>query len=271
MTATMNMPRIGLGTWCLLGEQGRDVVAQAIELGYRHIDTAPRYDNEPAVGAGIIQSGIQRSELFVTTKIWHDQLNPMAMARSVATSLENLQMDYVDLLLIHWPSTDSNWNMAASLEALVNIKQQGWAKHIGVANFTVPLLQQAWGIVGEELAANQVEYHISLQQKAVLGFTQPHNMMLTAYCPLARGDLSGFPVLQTIAAKYQSTPTQIALAWLLQQKQVAAIPKASSAAHLLSNLQAAQLQLDAQDIALIDALPKNNRTINPDFAPVWDV
>ncbi|UOO92420.1 aldo/keto reductase [Vitreoscilla stercoraria] len=271
MTVTMHMPRIGLGTWCLLGEQATDVVTQAIELGYRHIDTAPRYDNEAAVGAGIIQSGVKRSELFLTTKIWHDQLSPVAMERSAATSLENLQMDYVDLLLIHWPSTDSNWNMAASLEALVKIQQQGWAKHIGVANFTVPLLQQAWGIVGEQLAVNQVEYHISLQQKAVLGFTQSHNMMLTAYCPLARGDLSQFPVLQTIADKYGVTAHQVALAWLLQQDQVAVIPKASSCEHLHNNLQAAQLQLDAHDVALINALPKNIRTIHPDFSPAWDV
>ena len=270
MGNNMNMPRLGLGTWRLFGEEATNVVAQAIDLGYRHIDTATRYENEQAVGKGIAQSGIERSQMFVTTKIWHDQLSSAAMQESAERSLSDLNMDYVDLLLIHWPSTDKDWDMTESLETLVQIKQQGWAKHVGVANFTVPLLEKAWNIVGEHLQANQVEYHFGLQQQAVLNFTQSHNMMLTAYCPLARGDVKGFDVLQRIADKHQASATQVVLAWLLQQDKVSAIPKASSREHLLSNYQASQLVLDAQDVALIDALPKNNRTINPDFAPVWD-
>ena len=151
MNQYIDMPRLGLGTWQLTDQQASDTVALAIQMGYRHIDTAPRYENEAAVGLGLQQSGVTRKEVFVTTKIWYDQLTPEAMRRSAATSLDKLQLDHVDLLLIHWPNPDSTWDMAASLETLLAIKQQGWAKNIGVVNFPVALLQQAWGILGEEL------------------------------------------------------------------------------------------------------------------------
>ena len=271
MSQYIDMPRLGLGTWRLEGQQASDTVAQAIQLGYRHIDTATRYENEAAVGIGLQQSGVARKELFVTTKIWYDQLAPEAMRRSAAASLEKLQLDMVDLLLIHWPNPAPAWNMAASLETLAEIKQQGWAKHIGVANFPVALLQQAWGIIGEELKVNQVEYHFALQQQALLEFTQSHNMLLTAYSPLARGDFNDHPVLQAIATKHGANVGQIALAWLLRQDGVAAIPKASSAAHLQSNLQAAAIHLDGDDLAQLQTIPKDQRLINPDFAPQWDV
>ena len=270
MNQYIDMPRLGLGTWQLTDQQASDTVALAIQMGYRHIDTAPRYENEAAVGLGLQQSGVARKELFVTTKIWYDQLSPEAMRRAAATSLDKLQLDHVDLLLIHWPNPDSAWDMAASLETLLAIKQQGWAKNIGVANFPVALLQQAWGILGEELKVNQVEYHFALQQQALLDFTQKHNMLLTAYSPLARGDFNEHPVLLAIAAKHDANVGQIALAWLLRQDGVAAIPKASSVAHLQSNLQAASIVLDAEDLAQLQTIPKNQRLINPDFAPQWD-
>ena len=270
MSQYIDMPRLGLGTWQLEGQKASDTVAQAIQLGYRHIDTATRYDNEVAVGKGLQQSGVDRKELFVTTKIWYDQLAPEAMRRSAAASLERLQLDTVDLLLIHWPNPDPAWRLGDSLQTLLEIKQQGWAKNIGVANFPVALLQQAWGILGEELKVNQVEYHFALQQQALLGFTQKHNMLLTAYSPLARGDFNEHPVLLAIAAKHGANVGQIALAWLLRQDGVAAIPRASSVAHLQSNLQAASIELDAEDLAQLQAIPKNQRLINPDFAPQWD-
>ena len=270
MNQYIDMPRLGLGTWQLTDQQASDTVALALQMGYRHIDTAPRYENEAAVGLGLQQSGVARKEVFVTTKIWYDQLTPEAMHRSAATSLDKLQLDHVDLLLIHWPNPDSAWDMAASLETLLTLKQQGWAKNIGVANFPVALLQQAWGILGEELKVNQVEYHFALQQQALLDFTQKHNMLLTAYSPLARGDFNEHPVLLAIAAKHGANVGQIALAWLLRQDGVAAIPKASSMAHLQSNLQAASIVLDAEDLAQLQTIPKNQRLINPDFAPQWD-
>lgn len=270
MGGVIQMPRLGLGTWKLEGEQATDVVAQAIDMGYRHIDTAPRYQNEAAVGKGIHQSSVAREEVFVTTKIWYDHLQPEDMRRSVATSLDKLQMDAVDLLLIHWPNPDANWDLPASLETLLAIKEQGWAHHIGVANFPVSLLQLSWGIIGDALQVNQVEYHLGLQQQAVLAFTQSHNMVLTAYCPLAHGSVLQEPVVQAIAAKHHVEPAQVALAWLFQQQHVAAIPKAASIQHLQANLAAQALQLDAQDLAAIAALPKNQRFIQPDFAPLWD-
>lgn len=270
MTAQFNMPRLGLGTWRLYDDEACDTVAQALQMGYRHIDTAAMYENEAAVGAGIKQSGVARDELFVTTKIWHDQLSPQAMQQSIETSLQKLQLDDVDLLLIHWPSTEANWDMAASLQTLLSIKQQGLTKHIGVANFPVALLEQAHAVLGDELAVNQVEYHLGLQQQAVLQFTQAHNMVLTAYCPLARGEYSEHPVVQTIANKHHAQTSQIALAWLLNQQDVAAIPKSANKERLHSNLAAATIQLDQDDMQQLSTLAKNHRIVNPDFAPKWD-
>lgn len=271
MSNRISMPRLGLGTWPLKGDEARDTVALALQLGYRHIDTAAMYDNEEAVGVGLQCSGVPRKEVFVTTKIWHDQLAPDAMRRATASSLGKLQLDNVDLLLIHWPSTNATWNMGASLQTLLEIQQQGWTRHIGVANFPVAMLQQAWGILGEALKVNQVEYHVGLQQQALLQFTQSHQMVLTAYCPLARGGFNQHPVVLALAAKHQVQPAQIVLAWLFNQEGVAAIPKASSEAHLLANLQAAQLPLDGGDMVQLSALANQQRLVNPDFAPLWDV
>ncbi|WP_447766231.1 aldo/keto reductase [Pseudomonas reinekei] len=264
----LNMPKLGLGTWPMLGEECTRAVEQALALGYRHIDTAAAYNNEDAVGQAQVNSPTPREQIHVTTKVWWDQLHPDAMRHSMERSLKALRSDYVDLFMIHWPTTD--WDLPKTIETLVSFKEQGLARNIGVANFPLPLLRKVVEELGAPLSAIQVEYHVLLGQNALLDYARQHDLALTAYTPLARNKVSDIPVIQQIAAKHGVLPTQVALKWLLDQPNVAAIPKASSEANQLANLAALQVQLDEDDRALIAGLSKRERQVSPDFAPVWD-
>lgn len=262
------MPKLGLGTWPMLGEECTDAVVQALELGYRHVDTATGYNNEAAVGKALEQSATPREQIHVTSKVWWDKLQPADMRQSFEQTLASLRSDYVDLFLIHWPGKD--WDLARTIETLVSFKEDGRARNIGVANFPLPLLRKVVEELGAPLAAIQVEYHVSLNQSALLAYAQQHDMALTAYSPILRNKVSDIPALQQIAAKHGVLPTQVALKWLLDQPNVAAIPKAASKANQQSNLDSLNVQLDDEDRALIAALPKDQRLVNPDFAPKWD-
>ena len=264
----LNMPKLGLGTWPMLGEECTRAVEQALALGYRHIDTAAAYNNEDAVGQALVNSPTPREQIHVTTKVWWDQLHPDAMRHSMERSLKALRSDYVDLFMIHWPTTD--WDLPKTIETLVSFKEQGLARNIGVANFPLPLLRKVVEELGAPLSAIQVEYHVLLGQNALLDYARQHDLALTAYTPLARNKVSDIPGIQQIAAKHGVLPTQVALKWLLDQPNVAAIPKASSEANQLANLAALQVQLDEDDRALIAGLSKRERQVSPDFAPVWD-
>ena len=264
----LNMPKLGLGTWPMLGEECTDAVVQALELGYRHVDTATGYNNEAAVGKALEQSTTPREQIHVTSKVWWDKLQPADMRQSFEQTLTSLRSDYVDLFLIHWPGKD--WDLARTIETLVSFKEDGRARNIGVANFPLPLLRKVVEELGAPLAAIQVEYHVSLNQSALLAYAQQHDMALTAYSPILRNKVSDIPALQQIAAKHGVLPTQVALKWLLDQPNVAAIPKAASKANQQSNLDSLKVQLDDEDRALIAALPKDQRLVNPDFAPKWD-
>jgi 2,5-diketo-D-gluconate reductase B len=264
----LNMPKLGLGTWPMLGEECTRAVEQALALGYRHIDTAAAYNNEDAVGQALVNSPTPRKQIHVTTKVWWDQLRPDAMRHSLDRSLRALRSDYVDLYMIHWPTTD--WDLPKTIETLVSFKEQGLARNIGVANFPLPLLRKVVEELGAPLSAIQVEYHVLLGQNALLDYARQHDLALTAYTPLARNKVSDVPEILQIAAKHGVLPTQVALKWLLDQPNVAAIPKASSEANQRANLAALQVQLDDDDRALIAALSKRERQVNPDFAPVWD-
>ncbi|MGX5219631.1 aldo/keto reductase [Pseudomonas segetis] len=267
----LQLPKLGLGTWPMLDEECSRAVEQAIELGYRHIDTATGYNNEAAVGAALARSSTPREQIHVTTKVWWDKLQPQAMRQSLDNSLKALQSDYVDLFLIHWPGNGGkDWSLEQSIQTLVELQQSGKAKHIGVANFTLPMLRRAMDELGAPLAALQVEYHLMLDQHPLLDFVRQHGMALTAYTPLARGKAAEAAQVQQVANKHAVPPSQVALQWLLAQDSVAAIPKASGKANQLSNLQALDLRLDADDLALLAQLPKNLRVVNPDFAPQWD-
>ncbi|WP_137179029.1 aldo/keto reductase [Roseomonas sp. AR75] len=262
----MRMPRIGLGTWPMTGAECTRAVESAIGLGYRHIDTAERYGNEDAVGAGIAASGLPRGDIFLTTKIWWDKPNGDAIRRAFADSLKRLATPYVDLLLIHWPSPQLD--LADALKGIAAIRAEGQAKSIGVSNFPPKLLQRAIA-EGVNLASLQVEFHVMLDQSKLLGICRAAGMGLTAYSPLAKGSGLDQPVLARIATKHGATPAQVALGWLLAQDGVAMVPKAASPARQKENLGAASLRLDADDLAAIGTLPKDRRFVNPDFAPDW--
>jgi 2,5-diketo-D-gluconate reductase B len=264
----LNMPKLGLGTWPMLGDECTRAVEQALELGYRHIDTAAAYNNEDAVGQALANTPTPREQIHVTSKVWWDQLQPDSMRHSMARSLKALRSDYVDLFMIHWPSTD--WDLPRTLETLASFKEQGLARNIGVANFPLALLRKVVEEYGIGLSAIQVEYHVLLGQNALLDYARQHDMALTAYTPLARNKVSDIPQIQQIAKKHGVLPTQVALKWLLDQPNVAAIPKASSQTNQLANLASLKVELDDEDRALIAALPKNQRQVSPDFAPEWD-
>lgn len=264
----LDLPAIGLGTWPMTGAQCTQAVRQALELGYRHIDTATAYGNEDAVGQALRESDVPREQIHLTTKVWWDRLEPKAMRQSLEDSLRTLGTDYVELFHIHWPSKDMD--LARSIETLVALRDEGKARHIGVANFPLGLLRRVVEELGAPLSAIQVEYHVLLDQQPLLDYARRHDLLLTAYTPLARGQAAEQPEIQAIARKHGVLPSQVALSWLLAQDGVAAIPKASSRENQLTNLAALELRLDDEDRALIAGLPKNRRVVSPEFAPDWN-
>ena len=267
-TQGIAMPKLGLGTWQLRGDGARDAVESAIDLGYRHIDTAEMYGNEDGVGAGIAASGIKRGQLHVTTKVWHENLAPDAIVRAFDASLGKLKLDYVDLYLVHWPS--KGMDLPKMFETLLKLKDEGRTRAIGVANFTVPLLKRVVEDIGAPIACNQVEYHVMLDQSKVLTYLRSKNIPLVAYCPLAQGKVADDEVLKKIGNKHGVSAAQVALKWLLDQDGVAAIPKASRRESQQANLDALKVSLDDDDRKAIAAMPKDKRLVNPAFAPDWD-
>lgn len=266
----MNMPNIGAGTFRLQGQQAIDSVANALDLGYRHIDTAQIYGNEDEVGQALAASGVPRGEVFVTTKIWTENLAREALIPSLEESLRKLRVDTVDLTLIHWPSPGAAVPVAESMEALMAARERGLTRAIGISNFTIPLMREAIAAVGpQNIATNQVELHPYLQNRAVAAFAREHGIHVTAYMPLAYGKVIDDPVIGAIAARVDATPAQVTLAWLLA-KGYAVIPSSTRRANLAGNLAAGGLALDAADIAAIDALERGERLVSPDFAPQWD-
>lgn len=263
------VPVLGLGTWQLRGRACEDAVRHALEIGYRHIDTAQIYDNESAVGVALRASGIARDAIFLTTKIPPGSLAPAAIGRKTEESLRRLATDYVDLLLIHWPSDEAP--LGRMLDALAELRAAGKARRIGVSNFNVALLREAVETHGADLLCNQVEYHPFLSQRAVLGTLAGYDMMLTAYCPLAQGRVHDDPTLAAIGRKYGKTAAQVTLRWLIEQEGVAAIPKTGSRAHAAANIEIFDFVLAAEDRARIDALRGDRRLVDPaGWAPQWD-
>ncbi|WP_118133466.1 aldo/keto reductase [Oceanicella sp. SM1341] len=266
----MRMPALGFGTWELTGESGIEAVRTALDTGFRHIDTAVRYENEREVGTALKASGIARDELFVTTKVWHDSLRPEQVARSVSESLERLQLDRVDLLLVHWPSPEGV-PLDETLAAFAEARAAGQTRAIGVSNFPVALIEQAVDRLGSPMAANQVEYHPFLDQSALLGALRARGMVLTAYQPIAGGAVFGNPVLEEVGLRHGKSAAQVALRWLMQQEGVAAIPRSGNPANIRANFDIFDFELAPEEMKAIFALRGNGRRVNPDFAPDWDV
>ena len=262
------VPALGLGTWQLSGAQCAEVVRAGLAMGYRHVDTAQAYGNEEQVGEALADSGIPRDDIFLTTKVWYERIGDGELQRSVDESLKKLRTDHVDLLLIHWPNP--KFPLGESLQALSDVKAAGKARNIGVSNFPTALLKDAVERHKADLLCNQVEYHPFLSQRPVLEFARANDMMVTAYSPIARGEAATHPVLTRIGEKHGKSAVQVTLRWLIDQSNVAAIPKASGEKHLRSNFEIFDFRLDADDRAEIDSLRGDRRLINPGWAPAWD-
>lgn len=262
------IPSLGLGTFELTGPEGEAAIRTAIELGYRQIDTAIRYGNELEVGRAIRESGVPRRELFVTSKIWFNDLAPETVSRRVDEILERLGFDYVDLLLVHWPTKDVP--LGETLAAFAEAKAKGKTRLIGVSNFTVALLDEALDVHKAELFCNQVEYHPFLSQQKLLDRMNRAGMLLNAYQPIARGKVFGSDLLNDLGRKYGKSAGQVTLRWLIQQDNVGAIPRSAKPENMKSNRDIFDFELSQHDMAAIHALARGERYSRFDWEPEWD-
>lgn len=262
------IPALGLGTMTLKGDLCVDIVGAALKAGYRHLDTAQMYGNETEVGQGLRASGIERGEVFVTTKVWFDKLGKATFLPSVEESLKKLNLASVDLLLIHW--NNAQVPIAESVAELCKAKRAGYAKHIGVANFPIALIEEAVAASSEPLVTNQIEVHPFLDQRKVIAAARRHGLSITAYCPLARGKAASEPVLQRIGAAHGKSAGQAALRWLVQRNFVI-IPRTSKKERLAENMAIFDFSLSDAEMAEIAALARaDGRLVNPPHHPRWD-
>ena len=262
------IPQIGLGTMTLKGDVCVQAVKPALQIGYRHLDTAAFYGNEVENGEGLRQSGVKREDVFITTKVRENNLTPENFNKSLDQSLKNLQLPYVDLLLIHWNNKDIPFSV--SIPALCAARKDGSAKHVGVANFTTKMLDDAWRVTSEPLVCNQIEMHPFINQDKVLATSKKHGMAVVAYCPIARGKVPGAEVLERIGQAHGKTAAQVSLRYLVQMG-VIPIPRTATPAHLKQNLDVFDFTLSAAEMADLKTLNANNmRVVNPPHAPVWD-
>lgn len=267
----MTIPAFGLGTFRLKDDVVIASVKTALELGYRTIDTAQIYDNEAAVGQAVAESGIERDELFITTKIWIENLSKDKLIPSLKESLQKLRTDYVDLTLVHWPSPNDAIAVEEFMSALLEAKKQGLTRQIGISNFTIPLMERAIAAVGaENIATNQIELSPYLQNRKVVDWATEHGIHITSYMTLAYGKALKDEVIGRIAAKHNATAAQVILSWAIGEGY-AVIPSSTKRENLASNLLALDLHLDAEDKKAIAALDCNDRLVSPEsLAPEWD-
>ena len=262
------IPAIGLGTWELRGRTCARIVEQALKLGYRHIDTAQVYENEREVGDGLRASGIRRDELFVTTKVWTTHFAPHDLERSAKESLVRLRMTDVDLLLLHWPNP--HVPLVETLGALANARKLGLARHIGVSNFTVALIDEAVKACPEPLVCDQVEYHPYLDQTKVREASARHGMAVVAYSPVAKGRIKNDRALLRIGDRYRKTSAQVCLRWLVQQN-VVAIPRTSKIERLSENIEIFDFELSDDEMQSIFRIGSaGSRLTYFGFAPKCD-
>ncbi|MGB6534440.1 MAG: aldo/keto reductase [Xanthobacteraceae bacterium] len=249
--AGAKIPLLGLGTWELRGRICARAVEQALRLGYRHIDTAEMYDNERDVGEGLRAAGVPRREVFLTTKIWPSHFSPPALERAARDCLARLRVGEVDLLLLHWPNPQVP--LAETIGALCKVKRDGLARHIGVSNFTVALIEEALSAASEPLVCDQVECHPFLDQSKLIAGCRRHGLAVVAYSPLARGDFLRDEILARIGAAHGKTAAQICLRFLVQQN-IAVIPRTSKRERLSENAAIFDFELSEQDMAQIATL-----------------
>ena len=265
----IKIPRLGFGTWQLNPRTALQSIGYALEIGLRHIDTAQVYNNEETVGEAIKQSSVKREDIFLTTKLWENHLlDKASVIKGAEDSLKKLQTDYVDLLLIHWPFPEMP--LAECLATLTKLKNKGKIRFIGVSNFTKVLLEEAlhWC---PQIVTNQIEYHPLLNQETLLQTIRKHKLFLTAYSPLARGHITKIKQLEVIGKKYNKTPAQVTLRWLIEQKNVITVFKSDNLKRIKANANIFDFQLDSEDRKKIQKLTHNKkRILNSIFAPEWD-
>lgn len=252
------IPALGFGTWKLEGESAYNATLKALEIGYRHIDTADKYGNHKEVGQAILDSGVSRKEIFLTTKVWYSELSPEKLNASVTRFLEELQTDYIDLLLIHWPNKGES--LEKSLKTMAQLKAEGIIKNIGVSNFTIHHLKDCLES-GVEVVNNQVELHPTFGQFELVAFAKENGIVITAYSPLGRGADLELPVLKEIAHKHNKSVPQVILNWIVA-RGIVAIPKGTSEDHIKENFEALDFELSAEDIREISDLDKGERLVD---------
>ncbi len=255
---------LGLGTWQNKEESCAKSVKQALNMGYKHIDTAQIYENESQVGKGIKKADVDRENFFLASKVWIDQLNKEDVIKSTKESLEKLQTSYVDLMYIHWPAGE--YSPEETFEGFKNLKETGLIKNIGVSNFTVSQMEEA--MTHAEIFANQVEMHPLLPQEELLQACKENDVELVAYSPLARGEVFNVEEIQEVAEKHGVSEAQVSLAWVIE-KGATPIPKASSEDHIRDNFEALEVELENEDIQKIDSIDREERMVNPEFGP-WN-
>ena len=259
------VPALGLGTWLLEEADCMAAVPMALDIGYRHIDTAQIYGNEAEIGQAVAASAVGRDDLFITTKVWNDHRTRDEVLRSTIDSLRRLQLDHVDLLLIHWPVAFDR--IAETLDGMTAALEQGLTRAIGVSNFTVPQFETVAGMA--PVVCNQVEYHPFLDQRALRDAAAKADAVLTAYSPLARGGVLSDDTLADVGAAHGKSPAQVALRWLLDQR-VLVVPKATTEQHLRANLDVFDFELSADERDRITDLARDERLVEPPFAPDWE-
>lgn len=263
------IPAIGFGTSSIATKCG-PIVAEALRVGYRHIDTAQKYGTERGVGEGMRASGIARSEIFLTTKVSHEYLRAADFERSAEGCLRDLAVDYVDLLLVHWPNAAIP--LAETMAALAKVKRRGLTRHVGVANFNLAMLDEAIALCPEPIVNLQTEFHPYINPVKVHAGCRKRGIVLTGYCPLGRGRLIDDPVLGAIGRRHGKTPAQVALRWHIQHEGTAPLPRSSNPGRIAENFAVFDFALDADEMARISALRRPcSKIADPNGrAPVWD-
>ncbi|MGJ3254033.1 MAG: aldo/keto reductase [Elainellaceae cyanobacterium] len=265
----VSMPALGLGTYQLEGNVALRIVKHALNVGYRHLDTAQMYGNEAEIGQAIQESGVPRDQLFIATKVWPDRFKREQLIASVDESLAKLKLDGIDLVLLHWPSPDVR--LTETLDALMTVKDAGKVRHIGVSNFTTDLMDKAVGYCGKGvLVNNQVEYHPYLLQDKVIQKARSLHMTVTAYRPIAKGRVFKDDTITQIADAHNKTAAQVTLRWIIQQ-DIAAIPRSGNENHVTENFDIFDFSLSDDEMQAISALRGNERLVSPSgIAPDWD-
>lgn len=269
MTDLHGIPPIGFGT-SLLGRRAYGAIVDALDAGYRHIDTAQTYDSEALIGKALRETGRRREDVFITTKVADKNLADGVFQPSVENSLAALGVDHVDLLLIHWPSHQDAVAMEVYMNALVAAKEEGLTRMVGVSNFPIRWLERAIAITGPGiLVNNQVELHPYLQCTKLREWCAANGIAVTAYMPLAKGKVSTDATIARIAERHGTSPAIVTLAWLVQLGNIV-IPASSNRAHIEANLGAAGLRLADDEMAEMASLDRGDRMIDPPKAPAWD-